>query len=1091
MKIIRYLLMLMFLSVGVLLYGQDGYHPLPYFCGFEAPEDTSGTYGWKFEKRAKIGHTFSVGKAVHRMGANAMYVSADGGATAGYSHTTSGSTVIAYKSFYLAKGTYDLVFDYRLQGEDHEDSDVMRVAFYSGTKPTAVAMNGFPQYALDNAFISTDGTEIFKTSLWKQVEGQLVAPADGNYYLVFLFKEDGDKNIYAPGACIDNIQLDRAKSPTACAVKPTNIVIDEDASGIKLSWDGKADSYEIIYYRMSSMTDTTYTLVSGIQAKEYSIPYAMIPEGVYNFRIRSLCDNDTSFWVEKSNYIVYNESNHCLNYMDFHAAGTTCTYGNFVDPTANARVIDYGYESRHSIHTIHYMNDEYDRLTGYKLKTVPEGQIASVRLGNWTEGEHGDSPIGGSVSGQITYTYTIPQDKSVLLLHYAAVLQYAAHHPANMQTRIQVQIKDMRGMTLQCASADFNARDVAEGNTRGWKTYQPAEGETLDKACPIKWLDWSVLGMNLKQYAGQTVRIVLTLNACEADYHFAYGYFALDCTEGEVGGMSCTEKADTLFVPDGFNYLWYVKGDQTKTPVSTERFFVPAENDVNSYVVELIYPEDNGCSFELEANVWPRVPKVDMSFESKPRNCINYVQLTNLSKMVDLKMDEKGNVIDTVDVNNADVKVKEYYWEIQSSKGTVFENGQTISAEVNPRVVVPNEGDTFKVVLRGMYNTCEDVKEYTIEAPATSASFAETDMYICEGVEVEFNGKVYTEPGVYTDTLMSVFGCDSILQLNLRTLVADTIRLDTTVCSSEVPFFWNGKMIVDSTGVYEYGVPSSIGCDSLYFILDLTVLEALTINLDNMPTEICEDDDMFEVGYSVSEGFVSGYSVRYLDKAQKEGFEDVEVIFEEGEGIEKGASGVIEIAMPDGVVPDRYEAMLTFYNQDCGNSEVSMPFDVFYSTEVIAQRWNDLLAVKNKDYNGGYEFESYQWFLNGQPIEGEIGTQLYVGEANLDFNGVYQVLLTRKDDMVQTFTCGLTPREFSAQELSNAGVVIFSKEDVVIAQVKGLAQARVYDLSGMLCATFALTEGENHIDTKLQSGLYIIQIEYADGDVELEKLVIK
>jgi hypothetical protein len=303
-------------------------------------------------------------------------------------------------------------------------------------------------------------------------------------------------------------------------------------------------------------------------------------------------------------------------------------------------------------------------------------------------------------------------------------------------------------MTLQCASADFNARDVAEGNTRGWKTYQPAEGETLDEGCPIKWLDWSVLGMNLKQYAGQTVKIVLTLNACEADYHFAYGYFALDCTEGEVGGMSCTEKADTLYVPDGFDYLWYVKGDETKTPVSTERFFVPAENDVNSYVVELIYPEANGCSFELEANVWPRVPKVAMAYESKPLNCVNYIQLTNQSKMVDLKMDEQGNVIDTVDVSSSSVKVKEYYWEIQSSKGSLFENGQTVSAEVNPRIVVPNEGDTFKVVLRGMYNTCEDVREFTIEAPATKASFAETDMYICEGVEVEFNGKIYTEPGV-------------------------------------------------------------------------------------------------------------------------------------------------------------------------------------------------------------------------------------------------------------------------------------------------------------------------------------------------------
>jgi hypothetical protein len=338
---------------------------------------------------------------------------------------------------------------------------------------------------------------------------------------------------------------------------------------------------------------------------------------------------------------------------------------------------------------------------------------------------------------------------------------------------------------------------------------------------------------------------------------------------------------------------------------------------------------------------------------------------------------------------------------------------------------------------------------------------------------------------------MSVFGCDSILQLNLRTLVADTIRVDTTLCSSEVPFFWNGKMIVDSTGVYEYGVPSSIGCDSLYFILDLTVLETLVMKIDNLPIEICEDDDMFEVDYRVLEGLVSGYSVRFLDKAKNEGFEDVEVLFEDGEGVEKGASGVIEMTMPEGVRPDKYEAMLTFYNQDCGNSEVSLPFDVLYSTEVIAQRWNDLLAVKNKDYNGGYEFVSYQWFLNGQPIEGEIGTQLYVGAENLDFNGVYQVLLTRKDDMVPAFTCGLTPREFSAQELANTGVVIFSKDDVVIAEVRGLAQARVYDLSGMLCATFALTEGENHINTELQSGLYIVQIEYADGDVVLEKLIIK
>jgi hypothetical protein len=97
----------------------------------------------------------------------------------------------------------------------------------------------------------------------------------------------------------------------------------------------------------------------------------------------------------------------------------------------------------------------------------------------------------------------------------------------------------------------------------------------------------------------------------------------LDCTEGEVGGMSCTEKADTLFVPEGFDYLWYLQGDSKKTPVSTERFFVPAEDDINSYAVDLIYPEDNGCYFTLYANVWPRVPKVAMDYMVKPENCVN------------------------------------------------------------------------------------------------------------------------------------------------------------------------------------------------------------------------------------------------------------------------------------------------------------------------------------------------------------------------------------------------------------------------------------------------------------------------------------
>ena len=65
MKFIQHVLLFILLSVSLVVCGQPaGYSSLPYFCGFENPEDTMGTYGWKFEKRAKVGHTFAIGNAV-------------------------------------------------------------------------------------------------------------------------------------------------------------------------------------------------------------------------------------------------------------------------------------------------------------------------------------------------------------------------------------------------------------------------------------------------------------------------------------------------------------------------------------------------------------------------------------------------------------------------------------------------------------------------------------------------------------------------------------------------------------------------------------------------------------------------------------------------------------------------------------------------------------------------------------------------------------------------------------------------------------------------------------------------------------------
>ena len=227
----------------------------------------------------------------------------------------------------------------------------------------------------------------------------------------------------------------------------------------------------------------------------------------------------------------------------------------------------------------------------------------------------------------------------------------------------------------------------------------------------------------------------------------------------------------------------------------------------------------------------------------------------------------------------------------------------------------------------------------------------------------------------------------------------------------------------------------------------------------------------------------SAQAPKWADKAKKAGFEDVEILDSIGE-VE-----IIKLDLPEKVRPDSYEVNFKFYNSDCGDVDTTFVLDVLYPDTVIAQRWNDVLAVKNKGYNGGYEFVAYQWFLNGQPLEGFTTSQYYTGEK-LDFDGEYQVLITRADDGVSAFTCSINPTKFSEAEIENSGVVIFSS-DVINVETSEAAKCYVYSISGLLYSVSDLEEGMNVIDMPKEAGIYIMQFNYLNGDIEVRKIVVK
>ena len=81
-----------------------------------------------------------------------------------------------------------------------------------------------------------------------------------------------------------------------------------------------------------------------------------------------------------------------------------------------------------------------------------------------------------------------------------------------------------------------------------------------------------------------------------------------------------------------------------------------------------------------------------------------------------------------------------------------------------------------------------------------------------------WNGKTYTQSGIYIDTIPSIAGCDSIVTLHLTINNTQYAEETITACDS---YTWNGQTYTAS-GDYVYTTTATTGCDSIV-TLHLTI----------------------------------------------------------------------------------------------------------------------------------------------------------------------------------------------------------------------------------------------------------------------------
>ena len=868
--------------------------------------------------------------------------------------------------------------------------------------------------------------------------------------------------LYGGGYAIDAIQIFPTDAPPACSQRVRSLQMTRSGNDAIISWAGNASEYQLEYF-MNDTSLNTRTVVDNITTTSYTLHCEQVPEGAYSFRVRSICGRDTSGWSSINYQLVYDISKHCMDFLNFNDPDVKAQNGWFSNPWYYNGVIDEGFTSENSRHTIHHYPRDVDERTRDKLRTFPDGQPAAIRLGNWQTGSQAEA---------IVYTMKVTEEMSILKLRYALVMQLPGHY-SYQQPHFTLEFLDSVGVLIDsCGYVDFTASADLDEN-EGWHT------EHTDGQYDIIWKDWSMVGLSMRDYIGKTVQVRITTRDCSEGEHFGYAYFTMSCSDSRIQGIHCGVKPDHFTVEDGFFYRWYHKYDPKHKILSRERTYnLTDPMDTATYCVDMINMIDTSCYFTMEASSLAFIPHSAGGIQYRPADCKNYIQLVDSSCIQGVYWKPDGSKVVVRTIPGVD----EFHWDL-GPYGTYSDH--------SPLLRIPDTGDTLHVKLYTYMENhlCEDSLLFDYAVPATGVERTITTHYFCHGGSFPYKGQDYTEEIDFADTLTGSNGCDSISIVALRYFQMDTIVEYDTLCSGKT-MEWYGQILSEG-GEYFSAVPSMVfDCDSVYNVLYLHQQPYLNMALDYTQQHVCAGNGgTIDVPYIVTEGEIWTYDLLFSKQAQQQqGF------------IDRFAQPVapmatkLTIAFADSLRPGVYDASLVFHNIFCDSLSLPFSFAVFYEPDsLINQRWNDFLSVRKTAYDFYGGFTNYQWYRNDEPIAGQTSSQLYLPEEGLDPGSAYSVELTRVSDGMRVRTCPYYPTEQpNTVTITVAPTMISSRNpSPLYVRTPQPAQIRLYGEYGTLKNTWSVQEGNNQLDAPSEQGIYLLHILTEDGEQTVRKIIVQ
>lgn len=1009
-----------------------------YSCDFE---DATENARWVLNTPAdpyEFPNKWVIGEAEAYEGTHSLYISTDGGQTAGY--TKYDNIQIARRKLLLEAGSYDVAIDWKALGGS---TAYLMVAWVRGNNVQkiwnehngdAAAFSWLKESRL--TFVDA-AANLNGSSFWQHATAPFVS--DGTEgELVIIWATMSSSSVKNPGACVDNIQIARNK----CG-RPQNLTPEVKGNVVTLNWESSGELFNLRYHLLGEKTTHT---ISNIAQTSYTLS---LPHGVYVFYIQVKCGDDVSVWYSFPVTIVYDSK--CFNYLELN--NTNCSYAMTTAPDYTQNVytqgkVDHGYRSGYSYHTIHYMQGEVDARTYGSndgkgnsvapLRTVPDGELASVRINGW-QGDPNNARV-----ARIEYNFTVDvEEASAIMLKYAVVLQVPNHQePAQPRFTLDILDADTGKPLSKCTTVDF-AATKENALKEGWYFSPAAE---LDS---VIWKDWTTVGLNLNEYDKTNVRVILTAYGCTASVHYGYAYFTLSCTSGAIEGIQCGNNPTEQFIaPEGFNYHWYKTSSPAETlPNHDQRIFPVAYDDTTHYSVDVIYKTNSQCGFTLSACAIPRFPVPEAEYTLLTKDCKNYIRFKNHSH-IRTKIIKDDRYIDT------DTPPDYVMWDFGD-----FASPQSVW---EPEIELPDKGGDVTVNLTAVVGLCDSTQTFTIHVPAVGDTVVDEYIQRCKGDVYNYNNRMILSDTTITVERKTRYGCDSMHNYIIKFVDRIELLVDTTLVEGDTLLFAGQSLT--QTGNYSHTFVSSMGCDSVVTV-KLTVLPQLRVSVPK-PDYPCADDEFLSLKYTVISGTADSCFVRFASDAIDAGFEDRRVAISASEG-------TLLLPLPADV-PGWYEMTLTFVSKENGEVVVPVEFMVRYPSALLSQRWNDLIGISKTNT----DFASFQWYRyvgdELVAIEGARDAYLYV-EDNLQTGERYAVELVPFGEERGVLSCPLVAQYMQPDEISVAPTSLEQGKALRIV-LPAPASVQLVSATGISIGTWQLAEGVSTLTPTVAKGVYVLHI---------------